>query len=83
MVVNFELPDKRCEDTSVIEADCEQYLHRIGRTGRFGKQGIAINMISDERDLRMMRKIEQHFKISIQPIDPNDIDDMEEKLADD
>lgn len=83
MVVNFELPDKRYEDSNVVEVDFENYLHRIGRTGRFGKQGIAINMISDERDLRMMRKIEQHFKITINPIDPNDIDDMEEKLGDD
>ena len=40
IVVNFDLPvdiNKR--------ADCETYLHRIGRTGRFGKNGLAINLV--------------------------------------
>lgn len=37
IVVNFDLP----VDTSG-EADCETYLHRIGRTGRFGKPLIVI-----------------------------------------
>jgi len=83
MVVNFDLPDHRNEDTGRLEADCETYLHRIGRTGRFGKQGIAINMISDDRDRETMKTIEAHFKIQIEPLDPHDIDDMERKLDQD
>jgi ATP-dependent RNA helicase DDX19/DBP5 len=83
MVVNFDLPDHRNEETGRLEADCETYLHRIGRTGRFGKQGIAINMISDDRDRDTMKTIEAHFKIQIEPLDPHDIDDMERKLDQD
>ena len=36
LVVNYELPQKH-----------ENYIHRIGRSGRFGKRGIAINLISN------------------------------------
>ena len=36
LVINFELPSKK-----------ENYIHRIGRGGRFGKRGIAINLISN------------------------------------
>ena len=36
LVINYELPQKH-----------ENYIHRIGRSGRFGKRGIAINLISN------------------------------------
>ena len=39
IVVNYDLP----VDVNG-KADCETYLHRIGRTGRFGKHGLAINL---------------------------------------
>ena len=39
IVVNYDLP----VDANG-KADCETYLHRIGRTGRFGKHGLAINL---------------------------------------
>lgn len=40
IVVNFDLP----VDLNG-EADCETYLHRIGRTGRFGKRSTALRYI--------------------------------------
>lgn len=36
LVINFELPGKK-----------ENYIHRIGRSGRYGRRGIAINLISN------------------------------------
>lgn len=36
LVINFELPSKK-----------ENYIHRIGRGGRYGRRGIAINLISN------------------------------------
>ena len=36
LVVNYELPTKK-----------EVYIHRIGRSGRFGRTGVAINLISN------------------------------------
>lgn len=56
MVVNFDLPVDRFR-----QADCETYLHRIGRTGRFGKTGIAINLIDSSESMDIMRQIERHF----------------------
>ena len=56
VVVNFDLP----VDMSG-QADCETYLHRIGRTGRFGKTGLAINMIDGTRSMKVMEVIEKHF----------------------
>jgi superfamily II DNA/RNA helicase len=56
IVVNFDLP----VDVS-RNADCETYLHRIGRTGRFGKAGLAINLVDSPESLTMLRQIEEHF----------------------
>jgi translation initiation factor 4A len=49
IVVNFDLP-----------TNMENYLHRIGRGGRFGRKGVAINFVS-QRDVQMLREIEQHY----------------------
>ena len=56
IVVNFDLPvgDKG-------RADCETYLHRIGRTGRFGKRGLAINLVNRREVSTTLRYIQDHF----------------------
>ena len=77
LVVNFDLP----VDYSG-RPDCETYLHRIGRTGRFGKSGVAINFIMNERDVGILKDIEQHFGIKISSLDTNDFSDMESKIGD-
>lgn len=61
VVVNFDFP--RCSDT---------YLHRIGRSGRFGHLGLAINFITED-DKHDMFKIEDELSTQIKPI-PQDID---------
>ena len=77
LVVNFDLPkDQRGK------ADCETYLHRIGRTGRFGKSGIAINLVSDDNDMKIINEIENHFSIVIHKLITDDFLEMEEKFAD-
>ncbi|XP_076805990.1 ATP-dependent RNA helicase DDX19A-like [Clavelina lepadiformis] len=78
LVVNFDLPIDMQR-----RADCETYLHRIGRTGRFGKSGVAINFVSNEQDIRVMKDIEDHFGIKVNRLDTDDYTDMEEKLGDD
>ena len=40
----------------------ETYLHRIGRTGRFGKKGIAINFVDSADTLRMVKDIQVRLK---------------------
>lgn len=61
VVVNFDFPKSS-----------ETYLHRIGRSGRFGHLGLAINLIS-ANDRFNMYKVEQDLGTEIQPI-PSNID---------
>ncbi|XP_021339266.1 ATP-dependent RNA helicase DDX19A-like isoform X2 [Mizuhopecten yessoensis] len=72
VVVNFDLPL-----TQDMKPDNETYLHRIGRTGRFGKNGIAINLIDNSRSYSTLRAIEKFFGRSIVKLDAEDIDEIE------
>jgi ATP-dependent RNA helicase DDX6/DHH1 len=56
VVINFDFPK-----------NSETYLHRIGRSGRFGHLGLAINFITDE-DKENMFMIERELDTEIQPI---------------
>lgn len=56
-VINYSIPE-----------DLEGYVHRVGRTGRAGKEGIAITFIS-KSDMRSIHTIERQFGIKINPID--------------
>ena len=53
IVINYDLPKNN-----------ESYLHRIGRSGRFGRKGVAINLVS-RQDFWRMRDIERHYSIVI------------------
>ncbi|KAL1459165.1 hypothetical protein WDU94_011172 [Cyamophila willieti] len=70
IVINFDLPIDM-----EGKADCETYLHRIGRTGRFGKSGIAINLV-DQGSLHVLKEIEKHFGKKIELLDTEDVDDQ-------
>ena len=75
MVVNYDMP---VEPSG--KPDYETYLHRIGRTGRFGKSGIAVNFIDGQRAMSIMKKIEEHFGRKIALLETDDVDALE-KLA--
>ncbi|KAI9010311.1 ATP-dependent RNA helicase eIF4A [Phycomyces nitens] len=59
LVINYDLPSNR-----------ENYIHRIGRGGRFGRKGVAINFVSND-DVRMMRDIEQFYNTQIEEMPMN------------
>lgn len=59
------------------KADCETYLHRIGRTGRFGKSGIAINLVDSPESESICQEIEKHFNKKIHYLDAEDPDEIE------
>ena len=57
IVINYDLPI----DFDTGSADCDTYIHRVGRTGRAGKRGVAINLVdaTNPRELTVLRQIEQ------------------------
>jgi superfamily II DNA/RNA helicase len=71
LVINFDLPIY--QDGS---PDYETYLHRIGRTGRFGKPGVAINFV-DFNTTSILDKIQTHFNRKIEKLDAFDAEQIE------
>ena len=65
LVINFDLPVRRLKDGS-YEPDYESYLHRIGRTGRFGTKGIGVNLCCAGYDFVNLQKIEKFYKTKIE-----------------
>lgn len=59
LVVNYDLPVSR-----------EQYIHRIGRTGRMGRKGLAISFVKRE-ELRLLKDIEQFYATQIEELPSN------------
>lgn len=79
LVVNFDLPTKH---TPPHDPDYEVYLHRIGRSGRFGRKGAAFNFLTDARDEQTMRKIERHFQREVPEVPWDDEEAFETVLKD-
>merc|ERR1711997_280282 len=59
LVINYDLPNSR-----------ELYIHRIGRSGRFGRKGVAINFVKND-DIRILRDIEQYYSTQIDEMPMN------------
>jgi len=60
LVINYDLPNQR-----------ETYIHRIGRSGRFGRKGAAINFIAPE-DKDELVNIQKYYNTTIEEL-PNDL----------
>ena len=58
-MINYDLPNNR-----------ELYIHRIGRSGRFGRKGVAINFVKND-DIRILRDIEQYYSTQIDEMPMN------------
>ena len=71
MVINYDIPDK---DGG---SDPETYLHRIGRTGRFGRVGVAISFVYDKASWEMLNTITMYFGVTPTKIPTDDWDEVE------
>lgn len=60
LVVNYDFPEKK-----------QNYIHRIGRSGRYGRKGIALNFIT-AKDIAIIKKIEEYYETEIMEF-PNNI----------
>ena len=56
VVINYDIPQ-----------NVENYLHRIGRSGRFGRKGLAINFMT-YYDIKTLREIEKYYSTQIQEL---------------
>ena len=63
LVINYELPTRK-----------EQYIHRIGRAGRFGRKGVAINFVLPQ-DAKFIREIQDHYNTQIEEM-PQDLEEL-------
>jgi translation initiation factor 4A len=63
LVMNYDLPKHH-----------ENYMHRIGRTARYGKKGVAINLVNNN-EYRFLKDIENFYHIYIEPL-PEDVNSI-------
>lgn len=54
IVVNYDMPN-----------DADQYLHRVGRSGRFGTKGLAVSFVASDEDVTMFEKVMSRFEVEI------------------
>ncbi|KAK3945988.1 P-loop containing nucleoside triphosphate hydrolase protein [Diplogelasinospora grovesii] len=79
MVINYDIPMKGMGDK---EPDAETYLHRIGRTGRFGRVGVSISFVYDRKSFSALSEIANVYDIDLIQLSPDDWDLTEKKVQD-
>jgi ATP-dependent RNA helicase UAP56/SUB2 len=62
IVINYDYPD-----------DTDQYLHRVGRAGRFGTKGLAISFVSTPQDEAQLASVQERFACQVPEL-PDTID---------
>jgi len=62
IVINYDMPDK-----------ADTYLHRVGRSGRFGTKGLAISFVSSPEDSKILENVQSRFEVEVPPM-PEEID---------
>ena len=60
LVINYDLP-----------RDKQSYIHRIGRTGRYGRKGVAINLLATENDMKNLYDIQKYYNTQINEMPAN------------
>lgn len=73
-VINYDLPTDRFG----YSADPETYLHRIGRTGRFGRKGIAINFVYDDKTKSLLKDLEKYYSKAVTKAD--DVEELADRI---
>ena len=62
IVINYDMP-----------TESDQYLHRVGRAGRYGTKGLAISFISSPEDIKILDEVQSRFEVKIEDL-PASID---------
>ena len=73
MVVNYDIPVDKDD-----KPDPSTYLHRIGRTGRFGRVGVAVSFVHDKKSYEDLEQIRSYFNdIEMTRVPTDDWDEVE------
>ena len=64
LVINYELPSQM-----------DNYIHRIGRSGRYGRKGTAINLLCGS-EISMMDELKSHYSITVDNL-PEDLSKLQ------
>lgn len=64
LVINFDIPNQK-----------ETYIHRIGRSGRFGRKGVAINLVTEKYDEKALIELREFYNTDIKEL-PADIESL-------
>jgi ATP-dependent RNA helicase UAP56/SUB2 len=57
IVINFDMPH-----------ESDQYLHRVGRAGRFGTKGLAISFVSSQKDTDILNEVQARFEVKVEDL---------------
>lgn len=63
LVINLDLPYHYLEKGKG-NLDIETYIHRVGRTGRFGDKGIALNIVENDKDMMELDNVHNETGIN-------------------
>ncbi|ORY12323.1 P-loop containing nucleoside triphosphate hydrolase protein [Clohesyomyces aquaticus] len=63
VAINYDMPEK-----------ADQYLHRVGRAGRFGTKGLSISFVSSDHDQEILKTIEERFSVALPEFPEEGID---------
>ena len=77
LVINYDMP---VEHSNPRAPNFETYLHRIGRSGRFGKKGAAFNLLLGADEKAVLDKIADHFEHPVPAVEFEDDDAFEKVL---
>jgi ATP-dependent RNA helicase DDX19/DBP5 len=75
LVINFDVPLSRSN-----QPDPETYLHRIGRSGRFGRKGVAITFVHDKESVNQLNYIMDHFSTEATELPTDDLEVLSDTL---
>merc|ERR1711998_665419 len=72
VVINYDMPETT-EHNEAQGGAADSYLHRVGRSGRFGTKGLAITFVATPEDSATLENIQSRFEVNITPL-PDQID---------
>ncbi len=66
LVISYDVPERHV--CGWKDPDYANFMHRVGRTGRYGTDGLSLTLMASEDDEELMNKIQKHYDLQIDTI---------------